>query len=111
MIAGQESTVHMNKKIDHSDIIIFFIESDFPVLKDSCSNVDWYLLGIELGINTDQLDAIERDVSQEACLKKMFHYWIANVETSWAKLVDALMSQSICEEELARKIAAKYPIE
>ena len=91
-------------------VLFFFSESDLPVLKDYCSKTDWYLLGHKLGINSDQLDEIERDVPTEARLKVMFRYWIANGETSWAKLVHALMSPSIQKEALARKIAAEHRI-
>ena len=92
-------------------VLFFFLsESDLPVLKDYCSKTDWYLLGHKLGINSDQLDEIERDVPPDARLKVMFRYWIANGETSWAKLVHALMSPSIQKEALARKIAAEHRI-
>ena len=66
-----------------------------PALRDLCvlpvSN--WYLLGLQLGVSTDELDVIERNYPRDnrMCKAKMFGAWLRmDTSAAYEKLAKAL---------------------
>ena len=69
---------------------------------------NWYLLGLQLNVDKDALDSIEKthDTTVRRCIE-MIQYWIKNTKNpSWEAIHEAL--RNICESVLAAKIADKY---
>ena len=52
-----------------------------PTLRDLCllPVLNWYLLGLQLGVSTDELDVIERNYpsNNKMCKVKMFGTWLS----------------------------------
>ena len=72
---------------------------------------NWYLLGLQLKINKDTLDSIEKTNGTQVrqCIE-MIHHWISNCKNpTWEAVLDAL--RNIGESVLAAKIARKYNIQ
>ena len=68
----------------------------------------WFEMGLQLGIDPKELKIIEKDDKncKDACTK-MFMEWLDNVqdtEKSWRKVLDALCSQSVRENALAKTL-------
>ena len=72
---------------------------------------NWYLLGLQLNINKDTLDSIERTCNTRVrCCIEMVQHWINNSENpSWDTIHEAL--RNIGESVIAEKIAVKYNIQ
>lgn len=72
----------------------------------------WYSLGIELGLTTDFLDAVEQNYPRDSlrCCTKVFQQWLLQPEPdrSWDKLIQALNSSSIAQSNLAQELSEKY---
>jgi len=70
----------------------------------------WYLMGVELGVDQNELNNIKHDNhnSKNACLM-MFTEWLTNtrVEKSWNALLKALQSQFVGESGLANDLIKK----
>ena len=68
----------------------------------------WFELGLQLGVDSEELKIIERDHnhnSKKACME-MFMEWLGNTEgeKSWEKLRRALRSQSVGQITLANTL-------
>ena len=66
-----------------------------PTLRDLSllSVTNWYLLGLQLGVSTDELEVIERNYprNNHMCKIKMFGTWLrTDTSASYRKLVKAL---------------------
>ena len=74
---------------------------------------NWYLLGLQLNINKDTLDSIERTYNARArvrCCIEMVQHWINNSKNpSWDTIHEAL--RNIGESVIAENIAVKYNIQ
>jgi len=70
----------------------------------------WYLMGVELGVDQNELNNIKHDCqdSKTACLM-MFTEWLNNTggEKSWNTLLGALHSQFVGESCLASDLFKK----
>ena len=70
----------------------------------------WYMIGIELGLDVDELDAIEANSHHrtDECLSKMLHSWLRQAipRPTWSKLVEALRSRSIGYTNMAEELSA-----
>ena len=63
----------------------------------------WYVLGLQLGLSKEQLEAIESENDRADYKRKMFKKWLASSGSpSWSHVVKAL--RSIEEEHLAKKV-------
>ena len=71
---------------------------------------NWYLLGLQLDINKDTLDCIERTYNTRVrCCIEMAQHWINNSKNpSWDTIREAL--RNIGESVIAEKIAVKFNI-
>ena len=68
--------------------------------------VDWFHLGLYLGVAEYQLLSIEREQMKQ-CKTYMLNWWLQHgVQPKWTCVVRAL--EGIKMEPLARKIATKY---
>ena len=69
----------------------------------------WYYIGLCLGINRNDLDAIEVDNPRDtdSCLRKMLTSWFDQVEGTWQMLIDALRNDTVGFNELANSIAVE----
>lgn len=73
------------------------------------SVVDWYPLGVQLGLKDHELRTISRDFpwDNERCKLEMLGRWLRNVELpTWKAVADALHLMG--EGRVASKIRAKY---
>ena len=73
------------------------------------SVVDWFHLGLYLGLSPPELEAIRADKQGQTkdCRSAMFTRWIDNtVEPTWSDIVTALVG--IGKKSLAHKITIKY---
>ena len=74
---------------------------------------DWYDLGVQLRMETSDLDAIELENMKDSkkCLRKMLSLWLTKKTPSppsWQRVVDALRSRSINRPTLAEIISNNY---
>ncbi len=69
-------------------------------------SVNWYTLGLSLGIDKDRLKIIEKDAGGcEMCLKETFNHWISNDDSpTWQKIVNALCSETVNRRDCAGTI-------
>ena len=70
----------------------------------------WYDVGLELGVPVDELDCIQCDHGGEAkdCHLEMLKCWLKAADsTTWAALVEALGSDVVGENALARRLEEK----
>ena len=75
------------------------------------SVVDWYPLGLQLGLKDHELRTISQDFrgDNEHCKLEMLGRWLRNAElTTWKAVADAL--QLMGERKVALKILNKYCI-
>jgi len=68
----------------------------------------WFEMGLQLSVNPKTLKTIQHDTrnSKVAC-REMFTEWLdnaTNVEKSWKKVLEALCSQSVGENTLAKNL-------
>ena len=73
------------------------------------SVVDWYPLGVQLGLKDHELRTISRDFpwDNERCKLEMLGRWLLNAELpTWKAVADAL--QLMGEDRVASKIRTKY---
>ena len=68
-----------------------------PTLRDLCllPVPNWYLLGLQLGVSTDELDVIEGNYPRDnhMCKAKMFGAWLRmDSSASYRKLAKALVA-------------------
>ena len=69
--------------------------------------VEWFLLGIYLGVPEKNLKEIEEDYSKSSRRKaEVLYKWSKLCQTSWQSVVDALVG--IAEIGVARKVAKKF---
>ena len=71
----------------------------------------WYNIGLQLGIAFTALDAIKANQrTTDECLTEMLKQWLTrdSPPPSWSGLVEALSSEPVREERLARGLHAKY---
>ena len=70
----------------------------------------WYEMGIQLGVNQNELDIIKHDYqdSKKACLK-MFTEWLndTQAEKSWDTLLKSLHSHSVGQSSVANNLIKK----
>ena len=69
----------------------------------------WFLLGIQLGVTEDDLDAIEQNYPKDAkmCRTKMFSAWLrSDSSATYEKLIKALLE--VDKTSLAEKLCRKY---
>ena len=65
----------------------------------------WRFVGNELGLQIDQLDAIEREQNgnQKLCFSAVFHKWESDMTSpyTWSTIITVLRAQQVCEKKLA----------
>ena len=63
----------------------------------------WYNIGIELGLDIDELDTIKKGNDPDDCLVEMLKVWLRSIDPcpTWVALAEALKSEK--EFVLARK--------
>ena len=68
----------------------------------------WYNIGLQLGIEACDLDAIQKDnyYKSEDCLREMIKQWLNRTKGSWRKLIDALNHETVGFHDLAKSTAA-----
>ena len=68
----------------------------------------WRLVGIELGINPDQLDVISEEKDPVICYSEVFSQWEKKVNPdfpfNWRAILNALRSHIVEENSLAMEI-------
>ena len=84
-----------------------------PLLSDLCEHVRterWYMLGIQLDIDTVCLNDIQIENQSEGKRRsKLFEEWLrVNPEASVGQLIEALRKQSVKENVIAHKIDMIY---
>ena len=84
-----------------------------PLLSDLCEHVRterWYMLGIQLDIDTVCLNDIQvENQSEEKRRARMFEKWLrVNPEASVIQLIEALRKESVKENAIAHKIELIY---
>ena len=73
----------------------------------------WKTLGIFLKIQTGILDTIEADHhNTQDRLQEMLQVWLKQVDPppTWASIINALDSDSLKEQRLAKELREKYAI-
>ena len=80
-----------------------------PLLSDLCEHVRterWYMLGIQLDIDTVCLNDIQAEHhSEDKRRARMFEEWLrVNPEASVSQLIEALRKESVQENVIAYKI-------
>ena len=71
--------------------------------------LDWYTLGLNLGINAYELDVIRDDNPRDnkACKRTMFRNWLRqDRDATFKKLILAL--EKMCEFNVASELRKKY---
>ena len=81
------------------------------VLRATVEVIDWYKLGLELGLPSYQLNIIKNDsrgvTTDGQCM--MLEKWLDTGSASWSSLVKALKSPLINNEKIADEIAKAHP--
>ena len=73
--------------------------------------VDWFALGLALGIPSHELERIKRDGHDERDRhRRMVSFWLGTGEASWKALVQALIDPVVNEDEVAKKISRLHPL-
>ena len=90
---------------------IAFPEFEPGLINRELNNIaDWYSLGVNLGLSTDDLDIIRCDVRIEGvmqCRLTMLTQWYNGyANASWSDLISALVLTD--KRRLAHKLARKY---
>ena len=70
--------------------------------------LNWYFLGLQLGINEDELDVIERNYPRDnhMCKVRMFAAWLRmDISASYEKLARALVT--VGKRNIAEKICTE----
>ena len=81
------------------------------VLRATVEVIEWYNVGLELGLPSYQLDAIQKDsrgVTTDG-QRMMLQKWLDTGSASWSSLVKALKSPLINKESIADEIAKAHP--
>ena len=75
--------------------------SELPVTKD------WYALGLQLGISSQELDKFQHDYTrdEEMCKKKMFGAWLRRFSPTFSNLIKALIA--IGRKDVAESISKR----
>ena len=70
----------------------------------------WYDIGLQLNVQVHTLDSIKSQFSDpKDCLREILKVWLKTAgKTTWKTLVDALMSRTIEESQLAARLKEKY---
>ena len=71
----------------------------------------WYNIGLELDIPFSTLDAIEMNYrTSDRCLTEMLKQWLTRdfPAPTWSKLVEALSSEPVGEQRLAKEIHTQH---
>lgn len=88
-----------------------FVTADLGELQNELHGISskWYDLGVQLHIDSGELDNIKRDNPVE-CLREMLKIWLKKVDPdpTWNALIDALKSRVINEQKLANQLERKY---
>ena len=75
-------------------------------------NKDWYTLGFLLGLSEPDVKEIGlqyRPHGTDACLREVFRRLrCRDIKVTWEKIVDALFSSAMGNEELAKTILNKF---
>ena len=70
--------------------------------------VKWRFVGSELGLQVDQLNAIEREQNGTLalCFSAVFHKWECDMTSpyTWQTIITALKSQQVGEKNLAKTL-------
>ena len=75
------------------------------------SRTKWKHIGIKLGMNKSDLDAIEINERKiEDCFTNMLSDWLRNGNPSWTALASALKTSPVGFKELAKKVANEAPV-
>ena len=82
-----------------------------PLLKELSNALDsvvnWYSLGVKLGVEDHELSTIEQTYRGDRCKLEMLSRWLRiDKLPTWKAVVDAL--QQMGENAVASKIRAKY---
>ena len=83
------------------------------VLKESfAARSKWYYIGLELGVEASELDAIKKDNPDAVkdCYLETLKCWLKGVapKPTWTALAEALASDMVDEVGLAEKLREKY---
>jgi len=79
-------------------IIVILLENSTPTMRDLNRYVTkkyaayWYDIGLELGLEVDFLDVIEKDFPQQCaiCFRKVLNDWLKTTTPTWNELEVAL---------------------
>ena len=96
------------------------LESTSPVLRASLTSqnfkdvsnkvwkarASWYNLGIQLGVDIDQLDIINKENPNniESCFREMIKLWLKQEHPNWKDMISALIHETVNEKQLAARI-------
>ena len=92
-------------------------KSQEPELKDLMEHVGsvipakWQEVGIQLGLEDNELEEIKSDVSgSKSCFQKVFALWkrTKRSEYKWNTVCEALRSKHVNEVNLAKTIRSKF---
>ena len=65
----------------------------------------WYDLGLQLGVPSGNLDALEKDSPESSvAFRKMLKQWLAGKEPSLEQLSEALQTKSVGQDRLGQDI-------
>ena len=79
-------------------------------MEETHSMNDWYVMGLALGVPPNVIERINQEsLTVQNFQHKILYHWLETGCASWAKLVKALRSSSVCKEGLAREIARNHP--
>ena len=70
------------------------------------ARASWYSLGIQLGLDIDQLDIINLDNHDDtdSCFREMITLWLKMEHPNWQDMISALKHESVNENQLAERI-------
>lgn len=73
-----------------------------------CEVNDWFILGIQLGVEDHVLQRIEKEKNNDIarCRIDMFSEWLRAGNSNWLNIVEAL--KNMRKVKLAEKIAKKH---
>ena len=89
--------------VSHVCVVCFF--SSMKAISNDLAKVahKWYQIGLQLGVNCRDLDKIKGEENgAQACLSKMLSHSLST--NAGADQVDMLVSNTINEQQLARKL-------
>jgi len=68
----------------------------------------WHSLGIQLGLPSELLDAIEKNYPRDSqrCCEEIFKEWLVRPELdpSWSMLIEALESEAVSQKNVSYEL-------